>query len=103
MGASGTLTEHEVIVHPVHVWGVPLRVPRGRYSIQGFRQILIDERLSRSSSQGLRSVARVYLVGTGGTPAIEVISDTSDVAAASAQQLSALLRLEIVRGKLGVA
>src|SRR5438874_330244 len=96
MGAAGRLTASGVTVHPVRVWGFSLNVPSGEFSLDRFSAVGLAERIVvvRSASMP-RDIGIVQLVGRSGTPNIEVMSDDIDTARVFAEELSAVLHLEL--------
>ena len=96
MGALGTITNSEVVARPVSVFGMALRVPNGRFPVERFHQIRVEQRLRSTGTQGLRAIGRVFLVGDGTVPDIEVVSTDRDAALAAARELSGLLHVECV-------
>jgi len=97
-GATGTITASEVVARPVSVYGIPMRVPTGRFPIAEFRAIRLVRRLVSSRNGPLTDIGDVYLVGREGAPDIQVFSGAADKAKAAASDFCALLHLEYVEG-----
>ena len=96
-GATGTITASEVVARPMSVYGIPMRVPAGRFPIADFRAIRLVRRLA-SSRGSVTDIGEVYLVGRESAPDIQVFSGAAGEAKAAASDFCALLHLEYVEG-----
>lgn len=97
-GATGTITASEVVARPMSVYGIPMRVPTGRFPIAEFRAIRLVRRLVSPRGGQLTDMGDVYLVGRERAPDIQVFSGAADEAKAAAADFCALLHLEYVEG-----
>lgn len=97
-GATGTITATEVVARHVSVYGIPMRVPTGRFPIAEFRAIRLVRRLVSSRNGPLTDVGDVYLVGRESAPDIQLFSGPADEAKAAASDFCALLNLEYLEG-----
>src|SRR6185437_5908032 len=102
-GARGRLTAAEIETRPVSVYGIPLRVPVGRYAISQFAGVRVVQRIiviRPSNARSNEDIGSVQLVGRAGTPDIELLSGPVHAALGVAREIASLLGLEVERTAL---
>ncbi|HWH50053.1 MAG TPA: hypothetical protein VN651_00800 [Gemmatimonadaceae bacterium] len=99
-GAVGRLTTDAVETRPVAVYGIPLRVPAGRFAIDRFTGVRVVQRIIVIRPSGSRSnedIGSVSLVGRTGTPDIEIMFGPIGAAKTMAGEVASRLGLAVER------
>ncbi len=98
LGAAGTITASELVARPVTQFGLPLRVPVGRFPITHFRTVELQRTIVVIRPAGSRNnedIGSVFLVGPDGSPRIEVVRTSMSAATIAARDLSTQLGLHL--------
>jgi hypothetical protein len=92
VGARGTITAEAAVVHPVTLYGLRLGGPEGRFPIQQFEAVRVEQSPGPVNVQG-GTHERVSLVGRDGTPDILVARTERSAGKFLGRDLATALRL----------
>jgi hypothetical protein len=90
--SRGTISQDGVLVEPVTLYGIRLRGPAGRFSLQQFEAVRVERISPLAWAQG-GPHERVALIGPQGAPDLLIARTSNDAGRALGQGLAAALGL----------
>jgi len=99
-GAAGRITTDAIETRPIRVYGIPLRVPVGRYALSQFASVRVVQRIiviRPPNSRSNEDIGSVELVGRQGAPDIEIMTAPIGTALSAATEVGTRLGLAVER------